>query len=181
MKDLVAYLREVSLASSSLLREKFAHILAIISDEKLKASLESYLDELPVISFNGARYDLNVMRKYLIPELVKTGSIQYVVKKGCSYMTIKTPELKFLDITYYIAPGFNYDSFLKAYKQINKNHIFRMSFWTAMKNYTAHSSLHTVHSFQVFKIRTVWNHQLDISYRKKRKKLSVEYHLFKNH
>jgi hypothetical protein len=31
-------------------------------------------------------------------------------------MCLKTPHLKFLDITYYLAPGFSYEQFLKAYE-----------------------------------------------------------------
>ncbi len=45
----------------------------------------------------------------------------YVVKKQNSFVCIATPHLKFLDISNYLAPGFSYDKYLKAYKcQVTK-------------------------------------------------------------
>ena len=70
---------------------------------------------MPVLSFNGARYDLKVLKTTLVPVLIELDSVKFAIKKGTGYMVIATEELKFLDATYYIAPGFNYDSFLKAY------------------------------------------------------------------
>ena len=43
-------------------------------------------------------------------------SLRCVVGKNNSYMCIKTERLKFLDITSYLAPGYSYDQFLKAYE-----------------------------------------------------------------
>ena len=37
------------------------------------------------------------------------------MKKNNAYLCIKTEKLKFLDICNYLAPGFSYDQFLKAY------------------------------------------------------------------
>ena len=128
VEQFIGYLKEISEKSSDILKQKFAEVLKSISDESLLAQFVSYLEELPVISFNGARYDLNVLKKYLIPVLVKSDSIKYVIKKGSSYMTIKTADFKFLDIIYYIAPGFNYDSFLKAYKADQQKSYFPYEF-----------------------------------------------------
>jgi hypothetical protein len=46
--------------------------------------------------------------------LVKSQRIKYTVKRN-NVMCIKTEALKFLDITNYMAPGFSYSQFLKAY------------------------------------------------------------------
>ena len=119
-KDLVqrviVYLNEISEKSSSLLKDKFEGVIDSIPSENLKDQFMEYLEELPVLSFNGARYDLNVMRQHLIPTLIESDGIKFVIKKGLSYLTINTDKLKFLDITFYIAPGFSYDTFLRAYK-----------------------------------------------------------------
>ena len=64
--------------------------------------------------FSG-RYDLQVIRKELIPLLANDDSVKFVIKKGSSYMCIVTEKLKFLDIIYYIAPGKSYAEFLSAY------------------------------------------------------------------
>jgi hypothetical protein len=42
--------------------------------------------------------------------------IKYTVKRNNNFMCIKTEKLKFLDITIYLAPGFSYSQYLKAYK-----------------------------------------------------------------
>ncbi|XP_038054119.1 uncharacterized protein LOC119726483 [Patiria miniata] len=39
-----------------------------------------------------------------------------VIKRTGSYMSLKTQKLKFLDITNYLAPGYSYAKFLKAYE-----------------------------------------------------------------
>ena len=39
----------------------------------------------------------------------------FVVMRNTNFMCLKTKTLKFLDIINYLAPGFNYDKFLKAY------------------------------------------------------------------
>ena len=38
----------------------------------------------------------------------------YTIKKENSYLAISTPQLKFLDISIYVAPGSSYSQFLKA-------------------------------------------------------------------
>ena len=68
-----------------------------------------------MITFNGAKYDLNVLKNHMIPVLVEMDCVKSVIKKGSSYMTMILDELKFLDIVFFLAPGFNYSSFLKAY------------------------------------------------------------------
>ena len=43
------------------------------------------------------------------------GSDIFVIKKGSGYMTISSPEFKFIDIQFFLAPGYNLSKFLKAY------------------------------------------------------------------
>ena len=51
----------------------------------------------------------------MIPVLVELDEMDYVIKKGSTYACISTNHIKFLDVVNYIAPGYNYDSFLKAF------------------------------------------------------------------
>lgn len=115
VNDMIGYLLEISETSTMILIDKFADVLDRLQDTPLHDKFEAYLTQLPVLSFNGARYDLKVLRSELIPLLTKLESVQFVIKKGNGYMVISTEELKFLDATYYIAPGFNYNAFLKSY------------------------------------------------------------------
>ena len=83
--------------------------------EKLKEELDGYLKELPVLGFNSGKYDLNLMKRYLYAELQRVDPLQFIVKRTSTYMAMKTEMLKFLDITNYLAPGYSYSKFLKAY------------------------------------------------------------------
>ena len=115
VKNMLEYLVEISEQSAFLVNEKFQDYIPEIENTPLKDKFESYVAQLPVLTFNGAKYDLKVIKGDLIPSLVKLDSINYVIKKGSSYLCISTAELMFLDIVNYIAPCYNYSNFLKAY------------------------------------------------------------------
>ena len=68
--------------------------------------------QLIIIGFNSGKYDLNLIKKYLIKRLDGVN----VVKRGNVFMMISTPEFRFLDISLYLAPGFSYASYLKAFQ-----------------------------------------------------------------
>ena len=47
----------------------------------------------------------------------------FVIKRNNTFMCLSTDQLKFLDMTNYIAPGFSYDKYLKAYGcEVTKGH-----------------------------------------------------------
>jgi len=83
---------------------------------KLAEKLHDYLNELPVLGFNSGKYDLNAVIEFLFPYLIETQPVKFTVKRNSNHMCLKTNFLKFLDITNYLAPGFSYDQFLKAYE-----------------------------------------------------------------
>ena len=83
--------------------------------KKLKDRLEGYLKELPVIGFNSGKYDLNVVKEVLFPVLVKE-EVKFTIKRNNNLMCLKTEHLRFLDIINFLATGFTYDKFLKAYE-----------------------------------------------------------------
>ena len=82
---------------------------------KLRDRLEDYLKELPVIAFNSGKYDLNAVKEFLFPVLVKNEQVQFTIKRNNNIMCQKTDHLCFLDVTNFHAPGFNY-KFLRAYE-----------------------------------------------------------------
>ena len=57
------------------------------------------------------------MKKYLHKSLNDIGDkVLFAIKKANSYMSLKTPHFKFLDIRSYLAPNYSYDDWIKAYK-----------------------------------------------------------------
>ena len=91
-----------------------------ISDNKVLNELEEklnvYLNELAVLGFNSGKYDLNAVKKFLFPYLIENHPIKFTVKRNNNHICIKTEYLKLLGISNYVAPGFSYDQFLRAYE-----------------------------------------------------------------
>ncbi|XP_038067357.1 uncharacterized protein LOC119737233 [Patiria miniata] len=134
VSDMVDYLHTISLAAYDTLLEKYEVIFEkmdeMIEDmqsesmpqsklhkhiNKLREQLDEYLQELPVLGFNSGKYDINVIKRYLYPVLQETDPLKLIIKRTSTYMALKTEKLKFLDITNYLAPGYSYAKFLKAY------------------------------------------------------------------
>ena len=108
----------------------------------LIGQLLGWLYQLPVIGFNSGRYDLNVIKPFFVPYLLKPSKqdnedvdeeeeeeeddddeTRFVIKRQNTFMCFATKKLKFLDITSYLAPGFSYDKYLKAYGcELQKGH-----------------------------------------------------------
>lgn len=122
--DMVDYLETVSLASYSILLEIFEQTFReldrkietncpSIPAESLKDELDTYLRQLPVVGFNSSNYDINLSKPYLIRRIAK--DLEFVVKRNNQYVCLSTPSLKFLDIVNFLAPGYSYSKYLKAF------------------------------------------------------------------
>ena len=90
---------------------------------------EYYCQTLPVLSFNGGKYDVNVLKRYLMP-LVKT---RFVVKRSNNMMCIDTEKLRFLDICNYLAPGYSLSKFLEAYGATTSKSFWPYEYITELK------------------------------------------------
>lgn len=82
---------------------------------KLKVRLEGHLALLPVIGFNSGKYDINTLKEFLMPILGHESKLKFVIKKTNNFMCVSTDRLRFLDVLNFLAPGFSYDAFRKAY------------------------------------------------------------------
>ena len=60
---------------------------------QLKQQLEQYLQELPVVSFNTGKYDVNAMKVDFFTRLVDSHKIKYTVKRNNNFMRITTEKL----------------------------------------------------------------------------------------
>ena len=83
--------------------------------ERLLKELDEHLRSLIVIGFHSGQYDLNVLKRFLIPYLVQHGGVQFTIKRNQSYLSLKSSKLTFLDISNFLAAGSSYAGFLKAY------------------------------------------------------------------
>ena len=84
----------------------------------IKAKLETYISQLPILGFNSSKYDLNLVKSKLFSFLKFNDPYNkgYVIKRDNTYTTISTETFKFLDISHYLAAGSSYSRFLRAYE-----------------------------------------------------------------
>ena len=84
--------------------------------KRLLKKLTTYCKRLPVLGFNSAKYDLNLIKAGFIKHLnLQKKNGDYVIKRANSYLCIASEQFKFLDVTSYLAAGASYSKFLKAY------------------------------------------------------------------
>ena len=83
----------------------------------LQEHLERYCNVLPLFGFNSAKYDLNLIKSYLLPYLVNERNIQpTVIEKANQFTSFKFGDIQLLDIMNFLGGATSLDSFLKAYK-----------------------------------------------------------------
>ena len=83
----------------------------------LQESLERYCNVLPVFGFNSAKYDLNLIKPYLLPILINERDIEpTVIKKANQFISFQFGDIQLLDIMNFLGGATSPVSFLKAYK-----------------------------------------------------------------
>ena len=92
----------------------------------LQQHFERYINTLPVFGFNSGKYDLNLIKSYLLPYLIHERDIQpTVIKKAKHFVSFKFGDVQFLDILNFLGGATSLDSFLKAYKTSESKGFFR--------------------------------------------------------
>ena len=82
-----------------------------------KQHLLKYVNTLPVFGFKSGRYDLNLIKSYLNPYLIRDKEQKTsVIKKANDFVSFKFGDVQFLDIMKFLGGATTLDSFLKAYK-----------------------------------------------------------------
>ena len=80
------------------------HESLVTKATSLKSQFENWYLALPVLSFNGAKYDINLMKQYLHKSLEDYNEfVSFSIKKSNSYMSLNTQYLQFLEIRSYLA------------------------------------------------------------------------------
>ena len=83
----------------------------------LQESLERYCNVLPVFGFKSAKYDLNLIKSYLLPILVNERDIEpTVIKKVNQFISFRFGVIQLSDRMNFHGGATSLDSFLKAYK-----------------------------------------------------------------
>ena len=88
------YLESLSNLCYQKLREKLAFVFKTCSEnkcdcnKKLSKEFDKYLRELVVLDFNNSSYDINLIKKLLIKQLLQ--KIEFTTKKTNSYLCLKT-------------------------------------------------------------------------------------------
>ena len=84
----------------------------------LQEHLERYCKVLPIFGFNSAKYDLNLIKSFLLPILVNERNIQpTVIKQANQFISFKFGDIQLLDNMNFLGGATSLDSFLKAYKR----------------------------------------------------------------
>ena len=136
VKEVLTYMQEIAEVAAMLQHEKFADFMSqieLIDDVKLQERFGQYLNEIIVLSYNGSRYYLLIIKEQLIVNLLESQEIRYVIKRGSAYSCIATEHFKFLDITSYLAAGVSYDGFLKAYNITQAKSFFPYEYFDGLE------------------------------------------------
>ena len=92
---------------------------------ELQEHLERYCNVLPVFGFNSAKYDINLIKSYLLPILITERNMEpTVIKKVNPFVSFKYGDVQLLDIMNFLGGATSFDSFLKAYKTAETKSFF---------------------------------------------------------
>ena len=84
---------------------------------ELQEHLERYCNLLPVLGFNSAKYDINLIKSYSLPILINERIMEpTVIKKAKQFVSFEFGDVQLLDIMNFLGGATSLDSFLKAYK-----------------------------------------------------------------
>ena len=84
---------------------------------ELQEHIERFCNVLPVFGFKSAKYDINLIKSYLLPILINERNMEpIVIKKANQFVSFKFGDVQLLDIMKFLGGATSLDSFLKAYK-----------------------------------------------------------------
>ena len=101
---------------------------------ELQEHLERYCNVLPVFGVNSAKYDVNLIKSYLLPILINEKNMgPIVIKKANQFVSIKFGDVQILDIMNFLDGATSFDSFLKDYKTAETEGFFPINGSTVHK------------------------------------------------
>ncbi len=129
--------------------------------KQMNVAFDTWCRRLPVFGFNSGKYDLNLIRKYLLPILQqeqrsKRSSIS-IIKHCTTYKAIATDKLQFLDMTHYLAVGTSYAKWLVAMQIETKKFVWPHELFTSLE---VGSTYVNFHLFLFFKFYLFFKHEI---------------------
>ena len=119
------FIRERNAAEGQHAEEKFSNPRTYKSRANLcniQEKIDTWLRQVPLVSFNGQNYDLHVMKAALVRSLhavdengKEKSTIEHVVKKQEALACVSTDRLRIIDMVNIIGAGYTYDKYLKAF------------------------------------------------------------------
>ena len=101
----------------------------------LRQDLENYYSTIPVFDFNSCRYDLNLIKEYLLHHLlIERKVVPKVIPMGNKYIGINFLGLQFLDILNFLGGATTLDNFLKAHGASEEKGFSLMNGLTVLKS-----------------------------------------------
>ena len=83
----------------------------------LMQHLERYTNTLPVFGFTSGRYDINLIKSYLVPYFINDKENRpSIIKKANDFVASRFGDVQLLDIMKFLGRAITLDSFLKANK-----------------------------------------------------------------
>jgi hypothetical protein len=152
VEDFVDYLVEISRKQAELLKEQLQDVYGVLRKkmgesqmmgnnyglklfQSLYAKLDQFVSRLPVLSFNGGKFDCKVLRQHLLPALFDRYGMDGVstsMKDG-RYMKISCRDLLFVDQLNYLPAGkCSYDLFIQNTLGKKMKHKFPYEFLTSL-------------------------------------------------
>ena len=88
-----------------------------------------------MFDFNSAKYDLDLIKSYLLPILVNERDIEpTVIKKANQFISFKIGDFQLLEIINFLVGAIGLDSFLKAYKTSETKRFFPYEWFDHLDN-----------------------------------------------
>ncbi len=101
--------------------------------KKLLSYFLEYISQIPILAFNGKRYDLPLFLSELISFFLKSEKKKpNVIKHHNEYKAILTENFRFLDISNYLSPGISYSQYLKAFNIEESKFFFPYEYLTSI-------------------------------------------------
>ena len=101
----------------------------------LQQHFERLCNTLPVFGFNSAKYDIILIKSYLLPIFVTERQIEpAVIKKANQFVSFKFGDVQLLDIMNFLGGANSLESFLRAYKTEETKGFFPYEWFNKPKN-----------------------------------------------
>ena len=100
----------------------------------LKRELLNYISRVPVLGFNSGRYDLNLIKREFHAFFSEREKNEIHTVKRCNqYIAVYTKNCLFLDMLNYLAPGYSYANYLKAFVKDEAKGFFPYEWMTSTR------------------------------------------------